>query len=352
MKNFSTRVIVKWRDITYDLELKRKFTIIQGDSGTGKSALLGLIEAIKKQNATKNIISEYPVEIAPTMLTGARSSAKNKHLDDEAYKQRLKDDGEYHKIYLVDEDYVGLQSVDFARFVKNAECYFIIIARNALSMIPYSMTEIYTLSRYKKTLILKPVYTKHLELKSNYDCIITEDKRSDNQFLKLIYNNVISASGKTNLSDTLLKEFKNDNSKKFLIVLDSAAFGPDIDDLYKIINDNDINCDLFTPESFEWLICSSGIIDSAKIDVAVKDPYDVIDPFCNSWEQFYESILVSETKGLKNVYSKDRLNLCYYRPCCYKDTEEFHCNVKQGINKIDSIIGRFMIDKQQDMNLF
>ena len=141
-------------------------------------------------------------------------------------------------------------------------------------------------------------------------------------------------------------------NKKTLIIFDAAAFGSEIKKLLDVLNDKHYDCDLFTPESFEWLICAAGIIDSDKINEAISDPYNNIDGTYFSWERFYTDLLQRETEVLENVYTKSKLNVCYYKPCCCKGKKQFHCNIKQGVNKINSILGRFMIDKQQDMNLF
>lgn len=343
---------VKYRDITYCLNIKRKFTIIRGDSGTGKTALLHFVDSIKQQLALNSIECKYQVEIAPSLQTISFLMHDSKPQNKEEYKRLLHEVGIENKVLLIDENYHGITTDKFATFVQNADCYFIIITREKLPMLPYSMNEIYTLKQYKKTIRLQQVYDQQLDLANHYDCVITEDSNSGYDLFKIIYKNVIPAKGKSKIAKILEDKHKENSTQHFLVVLDAAAFGSEIETVLNTIKDNSINCDFFTPESFEWLICSSGIIQSDNINQAISDPYNTISVEFNSWEQFYTFLLKQETTNMQNTYSKSSLNKCYYKPCCFKKTNQFHCNIKQGVNKINSILGRFMIGKQQDMNLF
>ena len=64
------------------------------------------------------------------------------------------------------------------------------------------------------------------------------------------------------------------------------------------------------PESFEWLILSSGLIPGVT-DV-MDHPSEHIDSSKYfSWEQFFTSFLISRTKGSYLTYKKERLNPVY-----------------------------------------
>ena len=73
------------------------------------------------------------------------------------------------------------------------------------------------------------------------------------------------------------------------------------------------NVFLFLPESFEWLILKSGLIDGKQVAEMLEHPEDFIesrDYF--SWERFFARFLAEMTRGSWQHYRKDRLN-DYYR---------------------------------------
>ncbi len=66
------------------------------------------------------------------------------------------------------------------------------------------------------------------------------------------------------------------------------------------------------PESFEWIILSSGLIDGNRIAdvIAHTEEYlDSVEYF--SWEQFYTKLLIQETKDSYLHYNKRSLNSVY-----------------------------------------
>lgn len=58
--------------------------------------------------------------------------------------------------------------------------------------------------------------------------------------------------------------FKNISAEKICIVADGAAIGPEMNRLYKETLKKK-NIHLYLPESFEWLILSSGLISSILV---------------------------------------------------------------------------------------
>ena len=69
---------------------------------------------------------------------------------------------------------------------------------------------------------------------------------------------------------------------------------------------------MYLPESFEWIILKSGVIKTPQARKAVEDTGNQIDSeMFMSWERFFASTLISETRGSSLEYSKSRLNEAY-----------------------------------------
>lgn len=70
---------------------------------------------------------------------------------------------------------------------------------------------------------------------------------------------------------------------------------------------------LFLPESFEWLILKSGLIDGNRIQDILGHPEDYIESSqFFSWEQFFTRLLMDETRDSYLQYSKSKLNPVYF----------------------------------------
>lgn len=81
--------------------------------------------------------------------------------------------------------------------------------------------------------------------------------------------------------------FKNISAEKICIVADGAAIGPEMNRLYKETLKKK-NIHLYLPESFEWLILSSGLISDKDIKTILEEPENYIDSTeYFSWERFF-----------------------------------------------------------------
>ena len=93
--------------------------------------------------------------------------------------------------------------------------------------------------------------------------------------------------------------------------MDGAAFGSEINKI-KILISKKKNIKLYLPESFEWIILSSGVINDSEIKNIINETYNYVesrDYF--SWEQFFYKILVEKTNGTYLAYSKSKINDSY-----------------------------------------
>ena len=119
---------------------------------------------------------------------------------------------------------------------------------------------------------------------------------------------VLSSEGKSNVFKRLLD---TDPSERCLVIADGAAFGSEIDRVMKRIKDSE-NVILYLPESFEWLLLKSGLIDGNRIREILEHPENNIDSekYFN-WERFFTALLIEETKDTYLQYSKGKLNPVY-----------------------------------------
>ena len=115
--------------VHYHLTLKRNITILQGDSASGKSEMIRLLSVYNSRRESSGVT--LICEKTCTVLT------------DEDWEMRLA--GYHDRIIFIDEGNAFLRSKRFAASVKGADNYFVIIYRDSLYELPYSIEEIYGL---------------------------------------------------------------------------------------------------------------------------------------------------------------------------------------------------------------
>ena len=121
--------------VQYHLTIKRNITIFQGDSASGKSEMIRLLTAYNNRHESSGVtlISEKIC----TVLT------------EEDWEMRLS--GYHDRIIFIDEGNSFVRSKRFAGYVKQSDNYFIIIYRDSLHELPYSIEEIYGLHESKNS---------------------------------------------------------------------------------------------------------------------------------------------------------------------------------------------------------
>ena len=66
------------------------------------------------------------------------------------------------------------------------------------------------------------------------------------------------------------------------------------------------------PESFEWILLSSGILKDSDVEKILQNPSVFIDSSQYfSWERYFTYLLTEKTKETYLSYSKARLNHSY-----------------------------------------
>lgn len=295
-------IVVQNNRLRYELTVRRNITIIRGDSATGKTTLINLIgqAAALGENSGVDVICERPCRT----LTGN---------DWDLILPSI-----HEQIIFLDEENQFIKSQEFAAAVKVSDNYFVIITREDLPNLPYSVEEIYGIHTSGKYHDLRRTYNEMYQIyspemfsgKVKPDMVVVEDSNSGYDFFCAVcmeHNiNCLSAKGKSNL-----KRVVPQSEEQILVVADGAAIGSEMNELYQLMKTNShMKC--YLPESFEWLILKSGQIDGKAVRDILKHPEDYIESQKYfSWERFFTALLVECTKDSYFRYSKSKLNESY-----------------------------------------
>ena len=125
------KVVARNKNNHYEFTLHRSLTILKGNSGSGKTKLFELIADYNRfdKSSDAKVSSDCPV-IAYEGRNWQRDISEIEN-----------------SIVIVDEENSKfVNSVDFARTIKGTSNYYLLITRNYLPHLPYSVDEIYELS--------------------------------------------------------------------------------------------------------------------------------------------------------------------------------------------------------------
>ncbi len=294
------RVIVQNKRLHYEFEIKRNITIILGDSATGKTTLIDML----RQNM--DLGTDSGIDVTCDVPCGV--------LEGRNWKAVL---ATYNNmIVFIDEGNRFINTEEFASAIKGSDNYYVLITRENLYNLPYSVDEIYGLhssGKYQNTKKvyqeMHRIYTHDNHYSEKHDKLLVEDSNSGYDFFEGVTENhpfdCISAKGKSNIYSVLRNTPKE---KSVCVIADGAALGAEMARLYQLALQRK-NITFFLPESFEWLILKSGILASHDVQEALLTPEEFIDSKeFFSWEQFFTKLLIRETEGTPFQYNKARLN--------------------------------------------
>lgn len=293
----SFSISVQNNKVKYEFSIKRNITIIQGDSATGKTTLVDLIREYEQNGMDSGIT--LSCEKKCRVLEGNDWKDKLTFLKD--------------CIIFIDEGNRFVESIEFSSQIKNSDNYFVIVTREGLENLPYSIEEIYGIHTSGKYSDLKQVFHEFyriygdFSINENIQKIITEDSNSGFEFFDSVFDNCEceSAGGKSNIYKKLL-ESKDVNS---MAIVDGAAFGSQMNLVSELLKKRK-NIALFAPESFEWLILQSGIVKGVEKMLLNPEVFAESTEFF-SWEQFFTKLLIEKTNGTFLQYSKRKINPNY-----------------------------------------
>jgi len=296
-------ITVRNARIQYRFAVERNITVLRGDSATGKTTMIDMIAAYQRsgENSGVTLIADKPCVV----LTGQNWQLILGTIRD--------------SIVFIDEGDPFVSSKDFARAVRESDNYYVIATRIPLPELPYSTKEIYGIrnkagNRYQGT---KRLYAEFFPLVKQTDTpagkpdlVIVEDSNAGYAFFQHYFGRhgirCVSANGKTKIFHALLSE----EYQTALVIADGAAFGPEIERVLSLRQVR--NMGLYLPESFEWIVLRSDVLDDPEIRAILSSPENYIaseDYF--SWEQFFTELLSTRSRDTYLAYAKRRLNQNY-----------------------------------------
>jgi hypothetical protein len=290
--------------LRYKFEIRRNITIIKGDSATGKTTLVDMVREYYENGKQSGI--ELQCDKTCVVLEGRR------------WKVLLEDI--HDSIVFIDEGNLFITTDEFSSALKESDNYYVIVTRESLPNLPYSVEEIYGIKNSGKYGTLQQTYQEFYriygdvtyDIQFSPDIIIVEDSNSGYEFFESLQKDrnwkAVSAEGKSNIYKVLKKY---DDDSKVLVIADGAAFGPEMDRVMKIV-DFTVGKAIFLPESFEWLVLKSELIRDKEIETILEEPSDFIESQeYMSWERFFSALLIEKTKGTYLHYTKSSLNDAY-----------------------------------------
>ena len=315
-------IVVQNKRVKFEFDIKRNITIVRGDSATGKTTLVSLVDIYDRLGADSGI----EILCEKRCLTVNNSN----------WESVLNSVSEC--IVFIDEENTMIKSDDFARKIKETNNYYVIITRENLPNLPYSVEEIYGIHNSGKYSDMRRTYNSFYqlytlderEIKDAAEIVVVEDSNSGYDFFKAVVSDnidCISAGGKTKIRHIVT----GNEDKNILVIADGAAFGSEMGELYLYIKKHP-EVSMYLPESFEWLILKSGLIDGNRIADILQHSEDFIESSeFFSWERFYTKLLISETEGTYLQYSKQKLNEVYLNP-----------NEKEAVLKAADVIRKYI----------
>ena len=295
-------VFVQNNRLRYEFTISRNITIIRGDSATGKTTLLDLLNAYDRDGESSGVLVKCEV---PCVVIGGQRWEENLQFI-------------HNSIVFIDECNRFIKSEDFAVRVKESDNYFVIVTRDDLPNLPYSVKEIYGIRESGKYAGLKQVYNEFYCLYGEVadaelaqeSLVIAEDSNAGFEFFSGLCDEkveCISANGKSNV----FKALQEHREERVLVIADGAAFGCEMEKVMQLIKIGR-RIVLYLPESFEWLILNAGIFDDSELKAILNAPSEYVDSKeFFSWERFFTDLLVKKSRGTYLQYNKRSLNKAY-----------------------------------------
>ncbi len=291
--------------LQFTLDLTRNITILRGDSGTGKTTLVDMLRDYERLGNQSGVT--------------VKSDKVCHILDDMDWESRLarfKD-----SIIFIDEGNRFVSSRDFASAIQGTDNYYVIITRESLYQLPYSVEAVLELkktnSRRKRT--YNKAYPYYNVLKAapeklgNAICVLTEDSNSGYEMFSHIASMFETACEPAGSKSKIYRKLEEKADSRTLVIADGAAFGAEMEKVYRFEQIHPDRVILYLPESFEWLILKSGIIRYEKLRDILAEPADYIDSESHlSWEQYFTDLLVRLSQEHEYMqYNKHKLNAFY-----------------------------------------
>ena len=184
------KIEVRSGRVVFTIELERNITILRGDSATGKTTLVEMLQAYETYGRQSGVTvsCDKPCRV----LSGVN--------------WELQLNATHDSIVFVDEGSTFVSSLDFARAIQHSDNYYVLVTREDLSTLPYSVNAILelkkTTSRFKRTYNKAyPIYdsltASNVQLEG-VEKLLTEDANLVSIRLYIIWNSLPKKTGIAN----------------------------------------------------------------------------------------------------------------------------------------------------------
>ena len=147
------RIIVQNKRIRYDFEVRRNITVIRGDSATGKTALIDMVQDYFENGNASAV--ELNCDKQCTVLAGRTWNAQLSLMKD--------------SIAFIDEGNDYITGSEFSAAIQDTDNYYVIVTREGIPTLPYSVEEIYGIRNSGKYGTLKRTYNELYHL-NDFGC--------------------------------------------------------------------------------------------------------------------------------------------------------------------------------------
>ena len=139
----SRHIRISNRKLTYEFTIRRNLTIIRGDSATGKTTLIGMIREFNLQGEDSGV--QVSSSSPCVVVEGQNWEKQLRELDEDS-------------VVFIDEGNRFVSSRRFAEVARASSNYYVIVTRENLYSLPYSVTEIYGIHSAGKYNSIQKVY--------------------------------------------------------------------------------------------------------------------------------------------------------------------------------------------------
>lgn len=299
--------------IRYEFSINRQFTIICGDSGTGKTVLHDLVqskfeetdnERIKIIVNTNSKTEELP-EVKYMTAELLSANKKSSKYDDGSYKLKWSEKPK-NKVIFIDEDYAYLRGIGFAAATNYTDAYYVLLTRDT-RVAEYLNNSVWDFIRFKevggKTIVNKAVkmYNEYDGIIRDYEEVLHEDSTTGKEICARALSEVIeSVHGNTNI----VRSIESRPNSTILMVADGANFSNILSEIIDTSEECLNTIYLLLPESTEYVLLHNKIfnIDSGVIN-SINNPSLVCDTTKYiSYERMYEDVI-----ALAHINNPDKI---------------------------------------------
>lgn len=286
--------------LRYIFEVKRKYTVIRGDSGTGKTTFVNYVLEHQLHGSSSGVYLNCDVPVKRVTSLEDFQSFSN-------------------CILVMDEGDMFFRGRDIASYFTESNNYFILVTREELGYLPYSYKEIYEIvsGRVQGKFFESKFVNKYADVTQSMlpDLVITEDSGTGLKLFDYFLSCTCkSACGKDNVASEMKLAIQQGYSS-ILVVCDGAAIGSETEKIMEVLHNSpsDVKICVAVPESFEWLILSSSLFNFGTVRKKLQATYEYCDASqFDSWEQYFTKLLIDTAKGYNISYSKDNMSRYFY----------------------------------------